>query len=124
MSNIRGTCPSDHCRKHLDNVVLISGGNELTHGNVQIYVRQNGKDLTLPLDNKYHDEIKNPDDHNPADAGCEELVQSEPQLIITNNFVATMMLCLFYSVVICGNDPGDEIYCDVLTCNARAETQR
>src|SRR5574337_1027822 len=39
---------SRYC-EDLSDVVLISGGNDFTDGNVQIYIRQGGQDITLPL---------------------------------------------------------------------------
>ena len=51
---------SDYCRT-LSNIVVISGGNELTDGNVQVYVRKEDKDVTTPL-TKFHPEIDNPQD--------------------------------------------------------------
>lgn len=88
---------SDRCSE-LNNATFISGGNEYTDGNVQIHVRKDGKDLTLPVASKYHPEISNPADHNPGDvsSSCEVQVVSQPQLLIANNMVAACMLCAFY----------------------------
>ena len=47
---------ADHCAT-LRDVVLISGGNEYTDGNVQIFVRRQGRDLTCRLE-KYHPDRK------------------------------------------------------------------
>lgn len=109
---------SDRCEE-LKNVVLISGGNEYTDGNIQVHVRKKGKNLTLPVANKYHPEIQNPKDKNPADevrkAGCDAQRKSEPQLLIANNNVATLMLNTFYGVQQQGAfDRYDEVYFDVL----------
>lgn len=81
----------------LENVTVISGGNDYTDGNVQVDVRRDGKNLTLPLANKYHPEILNPQDTNPAD---EENLPgaTRPQLLITNNAVAATMLNVFYGI--------------------------
>lgn len=88
---------SDQCQK-LKEVVLVSGGNELTDGNVQIYIRKKGKDLTPPLTH-LHPEIANPKDHNPAELSCEQLAQAgTPQLIFTNLAVAVHMLSAFWMV--------------------------
>jgi molybdopterin/thiamine biosynthesis adenylyltransferase len=38
---------SDRCQE-LNNVTLISGGNDYTDGNVIVYIRENGKDITKP----------------------------------------------------------------------------
>lgn len=86
---------SDHCGT-LRNVVLVSGGNELTDGNVQVYVRKGGVDVTPSL-SKYHPEIENPADKRPDEMSCEELAQSRPQLLFTNAAVAVAMLTAFYA---------------------------
>ena len=39
---------SDRCGE-LDNVVLISGGNNYTDGDILVYIRKNGKNTTKPL---------------------------------------------------------------------------
>ena len=108
---------SDRCEE-LNDVTLISGGNELTDGSVHVYVRKGGKDVTLPLANDFHPEIQYPEDHNPAEAGCDEQTESEPQLLLTNNLVAAMMLSSFYTVL---QDKlaYDMVYCDLLSGNCR-----
>jgi molybdopterin/thiamine biosynthesis adenylyltransferase len=107
---------SNHCDK-LRDVVLISGGNELTDGNVQVYIRQNGKDVTLPLDSKYHPEIANPPsgDENPGEiVGCAGLAPSAPQLLITNNFIAALMLNAFYAFLTQKMNY-DEVFADIIS---------
>jgi molybdopterin/thiamine biosynthesis adenylyltransferase len=112
---------SNYC-KQLQNVTLISGGNELTDGNVQIYVRQNGKDLTPDLCS-YHPEIANPDDKLPEEMSCEELSVSEPQLYFTNLTVATFMCQAFYNAVVKKQYEKSEVYFDMLQMAARAQTR-
>lgn len=112
---------SDYCRT-LENVILISGGNELTDGNAQLYVRKGGKDLTPDLC-AYHPEIANPDDKLPEEMSCEELSQSEPQLYFTNLGVATFMCWFFYNTVIKGNVNQSEVYFDILSMTADAKTR-
>lgn len=109
---------SDRCEE-LDNVVLISGSNELTDGSVQVYVRRDGQDVTLPLASDFHPEVQYPKDANPAELGCEEQLESEPQLLFTNNWVAAIMLSSFYTWRQ-GGLKYDELYCDLLTGNCRA----
>lgn len=108
---------SDHCEE-LNDVTLISGGNELTDGSVHVYVRKDGEDVTLPLANDFHPEIQYPEDRNPVEAGCDEQTEGEPQLLLTNNLVAAMMLSSFYTVL---QDKlaYDELYCDLLSGNCR-----
>lgn len=93
---------NDHC-KTLKNICLISGGNDGvgkdssgkvrrgTYGNVQVYVRKHGKDLTPSL-TQYHPEIADPKDKHPADLNCTELVVSKPQILFSNLAVASAML--------------------------------
>jgi hypothetical protein len=93
---------SDHCAK-LKNICLISGGNDGkgkdlsgkvrrgTYGNVQIYVRRNGRDVTYSL-TKFHPEIDKPADKMPHELNCTELVLSVPQILFSNLAVASAML--------------------------------
>ena len=93
---------NDHCAK-LKNICLISGGNDGvgkdstktvrrgTYGNVQIYVRKNGKDITQSL-SRFHPEIANPKDKMPHELNCTELVVSTPQILFSNLAVASAML--------------------------------
>jgi len=102
---------SNYC-KELQNVTLISGGNDLIDGNVQIYIRQNGKDITPDLC-AYHPEIANPDDKLPEEMSCEELAASEPQLYFANLGVATIMCWAFYNAIVKGQHEKSEIYFDL-----------
>lgn len=110
---------SNYC-KELKNITLISGGNEYTDGNVQIYLRKGGKDLTPDLC-AYHPEIKNPDDKLPDEMSCQELSESEPQLYFTNLGVATFMCWAFYNVVVREEYERSEIYFDILNMSADAK---
>lgn len=113
---------SDRC-EDLDNVLLISGGNELTCGGIQVFHRFNGQNLTLPLVNSYHPHIQYPKDFNPGDRpdGCDvAAVNESPQLLFTNNIVAALMLNAFYLFLEKGRFGFDEVYCDIMTANCRA----
>lgn len=101
----------------LKNGVLISGGCAWEDGEVLVYVRREGKDVTLPLTSDFHKEIQNaaPESWQPHNPGCEEIAPSQPQLLITNNFVAACMLSAFYSVIQNENIRYDEVTCDILT---------
>jgi len=110
---------SKYCNM-LSNITLISGGNEFTDGNVQIYVRKGGKDLTPDLCS-YHPEIANPADKLPEEMSCEELANSDPQLYFTNVWVATLMCAAFYNVVIKNNIGPSEIYFDMTQMSAIAK---
>ena len=103
---------SDHAQK-LNDVTIISGGNELEDGNVQLYIRKEGQDVTPSLTD-YHPEIKNPIDKLPSEMSCEELQNSEPQLYFTNLGVATFMAFTFYNVLK-GNNKFSEVYFDMNT---------
>lgn len=87
---------SEHAQT-LHNVRLISGGNDLTDGNVQIYVRKSGNDLFPPL-TTYHPEIAEPQDRPPYAMSCEELATAgAAQLIFANQFAATLMCAAFWA---------------------------
>jgi molybdopterin/thiamine biosynthesis adenylyltransferase len=113
---------SDYCEL-MDNVVLISGGNDYTDGNIQVHIRQDGKCLTLPIANKFHMEITEPKDRSPDQIGCSEEVKSEPQLIFANLFIAVLMLNAFYAHLQKKLDY-DEVYADVLTNSCRPVNRR
>jgi molybdopterin/thiamine biosynthesis adenylyltransferase len=110
---------SNYCSQ-LKEVTLISGGNEFFDGNVQIYVRRDGVDLTPDLC-RYHPEIQNPDDKLPEEMSCEELAESDPQLYFTNLGVATIMCWAFYNVVIQGDLERSEVYFDMRQMTADAK---
>ena len=69
---------------------------------------------------EYHPEIDYPEDEDPLiHEGCYEVQNRMPQLIITNNFVAALMLNVFYGYINKKIDY-DEIYLDVLTNSVRS----
>ncbi len=77
-------------------VTVISGGNELTDGNVQVCIRREGVDLTPTL-TAHHPEIASPADKGPFEMGCEELAKSgTPQILFANLTAAVIMGNLFY----------------------------
>lgn len=114
--------------EQLENVVLISGGNEYKDGNVQLFVRRHGVNMTPPI-TVHHPEIENPTDKNPADMGCEELAASStPQLIFTNVLASAWMLATFWRWHWSDNYredilPYSELYFDLATGNARSVQQ-
>ena len=111
---------ADHCAK-LRDVVLISGGNDYTDGNVQFFVRVAGENKTCILE-KYHEEIARPRDKAPYELSCEELASSSPQLIFANLMAATLMLNAFYAYEQKKLDwQKPEVYFDIL---ANAATPR
>jgi hypothetical protein len=92
---------SRRCER-LSDVLLISGGNdgiengrEGTYGNVMLFERSGGRDVTSPL-TRFHPEIARPEDKRPDELGCAALAGSAPQLLFTNLAVAAAMLAAFY----------------------------
>jgi molybdopterin/thiamine biosynthesis adenylyltransferase len=83
---------------NLQNVVLISGGNDGveeglrgTYGNVQVYVREDGQHRTAPLD-RFHPEIASPVDSMPDPEDClQAAVSGTPQISLVNLAVASAM---------------------------------
>jgi molybdopterin/thiamine biosynthesis adenylyltransferase len=103
---------SDWCQT-LPEVTLISGGNDYTDGNVQVYIRLADRDVTLPL-TRFHPEIADPGDRSPHEMSCDELSQAAaPQLLFTNVAVASAMLNAFYAWRQ-GKLQYGEVYLDVL----------
>lgn len=111
---------SDHVCQ-LQNVFMVSGGNTEFDGNIQIYTRCNGVELTPPL-TWLHPEIENPADHNPAEVGCDERTASgQTQLLRVNATIAAFMLNAFGHWLETGKPPVYyEQYFDARTGNARA----
>lgn len=112
--------------KTLRNVLVISGGNEYEDGNVQIYLRKGGIDITPTLTD-YHPEIDSPEDRSPEDMSCEELASSDPQLLFTNLTAATIMCQAFYNVAVREiEDPSRvaEIYFDITTMNVLSKLRK
>lgn len=112
---------SDRCGE-LDNVTLISGGNDYTDGNVICYIRKNGNDITRSLTD-LHPKIANPEDHNPGEldsqrSGCQRETQSQPQLLFTNLAIASMMLNCYRK---CEQDKFNyhQVYVDIDTLRSR-----
>jgi hypothetical protein len=110
---------SDHCGRLAD-VALFSGGNEGalpprergTYGNVQVYLRQGGRDVTAPL-TRFHPEIADPKGKMPTDVNCAELAVSTPQILFTNLAVASAMLSAFFAYA-CGRLAYQEVKLDIL----------
>lgn len=107
---------SDRCEE-LNDVVLISGGNDYTDGNVMYYCRIDGKG-GRPI-TEVQPSIANPEDKNPGTLtdeerqGCQEEARSNPQLLFTNLTIAAMMLNVYYAHEE-GNFPYEQVYVDIL----------
>jgi molybdopterin/thiamine biosynthesis adenylyltransferase len=103
----------------LADLTLISGGNDYEDGNVQVFVRQGGQDLTPSLA-RYHPEIAAPQDRNPAALSCEELMAAGAlQLLFANLMVASLMLNAFYALRQ-GRLNYSEVYLDIVANLSRA----
>ncbi len=118
---------SDYAQSSVKNITIISGGNEFTDGNVQIYIRKEGKDITPSL-TAYHPEIEIPGDKSPEDMSCQELAESAPQLLFTNLTVATIMCWVFYRLVKTEGVPGligdkSEVYFDIVSMSALSKSR-
>ena len=130
-SDIIFVCVDNHrTRKIIDeyahsreNVCVISGGNEYTDGNVQVYIRKSNKDVTPSLSD-YHPEIDSPADKHPDEMSGEELMNSDPQLLFTNMSVATMMLWSFYNHCIMDNHEKSEVYFDMVSMKADSKARK
>jgi adenylyltransferase/sulfurtransferase len=112
----------DYCQR-LREVILISGGNEFFDGNVLVYVKRNGRQLTPPI-HKYHPEIAFPEDKSPDQLSCEELeAAGNEQLLFTNLTVAVLMLNAFYGLSQ-AKAKYSEVYFDIRNNSFRAFERR
>lgn len=80
----------------MDNILLVSGGNNYIDGDVLVYAKKNGVALT-PTIYQYNKDILNYTDRSPEDIGCDELIPSDPQLIFTNGMVSICIQMVFYN---------------------------
>ena len=110
---------SEHCQT-LSDVVLFSGGNDGvappreqgTYGNVQVAIRRDGRDVTVPI-TRYHPEIARAEGEGPGKEGCGQLVESVPQIQFTNLMAASWMLSAFFAYS-CGCLEYQEVKFDIL----------
>ena len=102
---------SDQCGR-LRDVILISGGNDLHDGNVQVFIRQGGEGRCAPL-TRYHPEIASALGPLPGDDGCDLQAAASPQLLVTNLAIAAAMLSAFYACLR-GMLAYEEVYLDIL----------
>ncbi|MCI0533416.1 ThiF family adenylyltransferase [bacterium] len=105
---------SDHCEK-LQNTVLISGGNELTDGNVAVHIRKDGVNVTVPI-TAFHPEIRNAAGKTPGEMSCEERAArpETKQVIVTNMQAAVSMLTAFYHIAEKRFENVGETYFDIM----------
>ncbi len=96
----------------LRDAILVSGGNDYTDGNVQVFVKQRGR-ITSPAITKHHPEIEFPKDRRPDEIGCDEETPESPQLIFANFMAAALMMNAYYGII-CGPAPSySEVYFDI-----------
>lgn len=82
--------------KSLNNILCIFMGNEYTDGDVLIYLKSMGEELTDPVFVN-HPELIERMDKLPHEMSCEELLNSAPQIIFTNLTAATFGLNALYN---------------------------
>jgi molybdopterin/thiamine biosynthesis adenylyltransferase len=114
---------SDRCEE-LDNVTLISGGNDETDGNVIYYLRNDGEDITKPP-TKLDSKIAHPEDKNPGVGrqGCDASVNDTPQLLFTNLAIASMMCNVYYAHQK-GNADFEQVYVDIETLRSKPAPEK
>jgi len=86
-----------------DELTVISGGNELHDGNVQVVQVKEGMHTT-PTMIENHPEIGKPTDKNPNDMSCQELQHSQPQISVVNAGIADIMRRVFFGLHMEGID--------------------
>lgn len=112
---------SDHCVE-LKNITLISGGNDLEDGNIQVFIKRENIEITPPI-TFMHPEIENPEDKLPTEMNCEELAVSEPQIYFAN-LEAAIGMCSALRQVLTIEEikafPYNEVYFDLNSNSKRA----
>lgn len=126
VDNHKSRCVVSNYCKNLNDIILISGGNDITVGNIQIFQKKGGDEITSDLC-AYHPEIKEPRDKAPYEMSCEDMQVSEPQLLFTNIMVATLMCCAFYNLLtekINKQNPIGEAYFDICTLKCDSKIRK
>lgn len=109
-------------RANLPDLLYLSPGNDLAHGNVLAWARVDGRDVlpyplgTHPDGTPLHPELLAPGDRMPG--GCAEAAPSTPQLIIANAWAATLTLTAVQAWL-----DGEELY-ERVEFNARRHRAR
>ncbi|GEM_PF-261342 len=90
---------SDYAQ-NLQNISIISGGNDDLVGNAATYLRRDGADATPPLTFD-HPEIENPTEKAPYEMSCEErAANGAPQFFVANLYAAVSMFGTLYRLVL------------------------
>lgn len=109
----------------LKTVKLFNGGNNLTDGAVQVYIRRGGRDITPCLRQLHPDTIGDPKEKAPYEMSCEELESSGvPQIIGANLFAATLLYQLFDAELERQKITGNEVYFDTKLIAARLVSRK
>lgn len=107
---------------NLDEVTLISGGNDEIDGNVQLVRRRDGAFVDGGLA-EIHAEIGQAQpDELAVRNGCERQAEERPQLVVTNLMVASAMLNCLWTVLERGNVAYSEVYLDVVANAMRSRS--
>jgi molybdopterin/thiamine biosynthesis adenylyltransferase len=106
----------------LQEVTLISGGNDETDGNVQLVRRREGQFVDGSLA-EIHVEIGRATEAEfTARNGCERQAEERPQLVVTNLMVASAMLNCLWAVLERGSVSYSEVYLDVIANAMRSRS--
>jgi hypothetical protein len=114
---------SDFCASSRPDIALFSGGNDGiepgatgsrdrgTFGNVQVFLRRKGCDITPSL-TAHHPEIALPADKLPSDLNCTEMIASTPQILFANLAAASAILNALW-LFLCGSLHYNEVVFDI-----------
>ena len=105
----------------LQEVTLISGGNDETDGNVQLVRRRDGTSVDGHL-TEIHPEIGMATEEEPRGDGCQGMAAERPQLLVTNLMVASAMLSCLWQITERGSVPYSEVYLDAIQNAARSRS--
>lgn len=114
----------------MENVTVINGGNEMTDGSLQIFIRRNGENVTPPM-SQGHPEILRNDRRDPAMLSCEAVaaLPGGEQTITANMQSATLMLTALSRLHDWEADPEnlplpkDEVFFDLTAFAMRGTTR-
>lgn len=117
---------SERCEQ-LDNVVVISGGNDLTDGDVLKFRRVSGKTIGRTFTQQDRN-IANAADKNPGvqatnRQGCEQAAIAEPQLLFANLAAASHMLNVLYTYEQ-QKDDFDRVCFDIISQRSRPKPEK
>jgi len=82
----------------LRDICVLSAGNDKWDGNVHVYLRRAGRDMSVPLIER-HPEIGISRSGDRATLGCDELIAlGQSQLLVTNFLAAGALLVAFHAL--------------------------